>query len=38
MRLQNDKAQTELETAVLRGQIKCLKGLLALGDDPPLTG
>ena len=34
----DDPALTESETAALRGQIKTLKGLIALGDDRPLTG
>lgn len=34
----DDPAMTEIQTAALRGQIKCLKGLIALGDDRPLTG
>jgi hypothetical protein len=30
---------SETETAVLRGEIRCLRKLIALGDDPPiLTG
>lgn len=38
-RTQNDSAKlTEPETAALRGHISCLKALLALGDDRPLTG
>jgi hypothetical protein len=39
MRLRNDNPQTEAETAVLRGEIRCLKSLLALDNDRPfLTG
>lgn len=34
----DDGSMTETQTAALRGQIKCLKGLIALGDDRPLTG
>ena len=40
-RVRNDNEQlSEQETAALRGRIKCLKGLIALGDDRPalLTG
>ena len=33
----NDKVQPEDQTAVLRGEIKCLKGLIALGDDRPVV-
>jgi len=29
---------TEQATAVIRGRIKCLKALIALGQDPPMTG
>lgn len=28
----------ESETAIIRGRIKMLKALCALGDDPPMTG
>jgi hypothetical protein len=28
---------TEQQTAALRGHITCLRGLIALGDDPPLV-
>jgi hypothetical protein len=38
LRAKNDGALTEYETATLRGQIKCLKGLIALGDNPPIDG
>jgi hypothetical protein len=39
LREKNDgESQTEVSTAVLRGQIKCLKGLIALEDDPPRDG
>ena len=39
-RLRNDnETLTEQQTAALRGRIKCLKSLIALGDDrPDLTG
>jgi hypothetical protein len=38
-RLRNDQVLSEPETAMLRGEIRCLKRLLALGDDRPvLTG
>lgn len=37
-RMRNDNALlAEHETATLRGEIKCLKGLLALGDDQPIV-
>jgi len=36
-RIRNDRATlTEQETAALRGEIKALKGIIALGDEPPL--
>ena len=38
LRGRNDGPLNELETATLRGQINCLKGLIALGDDPPSDG
>ena len=38
LRGRNDGPLNELETATLRGQINCLKGLIALGDDPPIDG
>lgn len=35
----NDGPLSEADTATLRGQIKCLKGLIALGDEmPPQDG
>lgn len=34
----NDGPLSEMETAMLRGQIKTLKGLIELGDDPPNDG
>jgi hypothetical protein len=37
-RRRNDKALSEHETAALRGEIYCLKKLMALGDDRPMTG
>lgn len=38
-RVRNDKLLTESETAVLRGEIRTLKHIIALGDDRPiLTG
>jgi hypothetical protein len=38
-RRRNDAALSDLDTAVLRGEIKSLKRLIALGDDRPvLTG
>lgn len=38
LRERNDRPQAELETATLRGHIKCLRVILALGDDRPQTG
>ena len=39
LRQQNDDADmTEQQTAALRGQIKSIRGIIALGDDRPLTG
>lgn len=35
-RIRNDTLLGEYETALLRGEIKCLKGLLALGNDRPV--
>lgn len=38
-RIRNDTLLTEYETALLRGEIRCLKGLIALGNDRPvMTG
>lgn len=39
-RTKNDSEMTEQQTAALRGRIKCLKSIIALGDDRPiiLTG
>jgi hypothetical protein len=38
-RMRNDAAQSEYETAMIRGEIRCLKSLRALGDPPrPMTG
>jgi hypothetical protein len=37
-RQRNDKSLSEQETATLRGEIKSLKRLRALGDDRPMTG
>lgn len=37
-RRRNDTPQSEQETAMLRGEIKTLKGIIALGDDRPVTG
>lgn len=34
----NDGPLHEIETASYRGQIKLLKALIGLGDDPPPTG
>lgn len=37
-RVRNDNATlTEPETATLRGRIACLKSIIALGDDRPMT-
>lgn len=38
LRERNDRPQTELETATLRGHIKCMRAVIALGDSRPLTG
>lgn len=39
LRGRNDGPLDADETATLRGQIRCLKGLLALGEDkPPVDG
>lgn len=37
LRVRNDVNQTEQSTATLRGEIKCLKKLIALGADRPMT-
>ncbi len=38
MRARNDNALlTEAETAAIRGEIKCLRGLIALDDDRPVV-
>lgn len=37
-RVRNDASLTEPETAMLRGEIRCLKKLINLGDDRPVTG
>lgn len=34
-RAENDKPLDEQQTARIRGHIECLKGLIALGDEPP---
>lgn len=36
-RLRNDAAQPEADTALRRGEIHCLKGLLALENDRPIA-
>ena len=36
-RQRNDAIQPEDMTAALRGEIKTLKGLIALGDDRPIV-
>lgn len=38
LRERNDRTQPELETATIRGHIKCLRAIIALGDDRPQTG
>lgn len=37
LRCKNDELLSADETAAIRGQIKCLRGIIRLGDDPPLT-
>jgi hypothetical protein len=37
-RKRNDGQLSEAETASLRGEIRVLKRLIALGDDRPMTG
>ena len=35
-RIENDNPKlTDVETATLRGHIKCLKGVISLGEKPP---
>lgn len=36
-RIKNDAQQPGEDTAMIRGHIDCLKGLIALGDDDPIT-
>jgi hypothetical protein len=36
LRGQNDGELDQFQTAKLRGRIECLKGIIALGDEPPL--
>ncbi len=36
LRGKNDGPMTQDETLTLRGQIQCLKGIIALGNEPPL--
>lgn len=38
LRQKNDGFSSEYETASLRGEIRSLKRLIALGDDRPMTG
>lgn len=38
LRCLNDKPQAELETARIRGRIQCVRAIIGLGDDRPLTG
>lgn len=35
-RIRNDTLLGEYETALLRGEIKCLKRIISLGDDRPI--
>jgi hypothetical protein len=37
-RKRNDAALSEPETAALRGEIRCLKTIIALGNSRPMTG
>lgn len=37
-RSKNDGIQSEQSTADLRGEIRTLKGLIALGTEPPIDG
>lgn len=37
-RLRNDGPLDAAATAALRGEIRCLKQLITLGDDRPVTG
>jgi hypothetical protein len=37
LRTQNDKPQSEMQTAQLRGHIACLKAVIRLGEDQPPT-
>jgi len=37
LRERNDRPQDEMETATLRGHIKALRAIIALGDDRPDT-
>ena len=39
VQISRDVDMTEQQTAALRGRVKCLEGIIALGDDRPvLTG
>lgn len=38
LRVKNDRALTEIETATIRGHIEFLKAAIRLGDDRPPTG
>lgn len=38
LRRRNDGPLDPVKTAELRGHIRCLKAVIALGDDRPLTG
>jgi hypothetical protein len=35
LRADNDRPQTEMQTAQLRGHIACLKQIIRLGEEPP---
>lgn len=37
LRVRNDRELTEMQTATLRGHIKALREIIALGDDRPDT-
>ena len=37
-RCKNDGALDVHDTAMIRGKIECLKGIISLGDEPPTDG
>lgn len=37
LHVRNERQQTDLETATIRGEIKLLRRIIALGDDRPNT-